>query len=332
MTTPPFTIYAGDREQKSASAESIGKHRLFQTPDPSSFIPSRELVDALNVALHLGQPLLLTGEPGTGKTQFAYSVAWELGFESPLKFETKSNSESRDLFYTYNSIGRFHAAQTNEGSQQSVDYLSYNALGLAILLANDPESVSDLLPTGFEHTGGRRSVVLIDEVDKAPRDFPNDILNEVEGMYFRIPELGNRAVRARDDLHPIVIITSNSERHLPDAFLRRCIYHHIEFPDRDTLEQIVLAHFDGDGLEGTGLLQDAVSLFFQFRAEPSIRKKPATAELLGWLHAVRRKLAAETPQDIAQAFESTLGCIAKTPEGQEAARSMVRQWATQNKP
>lgn len=325
-----YRIYTGTKQQAYSEPVEIPATRLFRQPHPDRYLPSAELIDAMNVALHLGQPLLLTGEPGTGKTQFAYSVAWELGFGEPLKFETKSNSEARDLFYAYNSIGRFHAAQTKEGSQRSVDYITYNALGLAILCANEPSAVAPLLPADFEYDRRQRSVVLIDEVDKAPREFANDILNEIEGMYFRIPELDNTAVTADASNQPIVIITSNSEQHLPDAFLRRCVYHHIEFPAREELEEIVLAHLADTVAEHDKLLKDVMTLFYRFRDEPRIRKTPATAELLGWLYAIHRNLSSDPSIDVGDAFESTIGCIAKTPEGQEVARDMVNQWIAKN--
>src|SRR5262249_52414736 len=179
-----------------------GSRRAEQTK-PEGYLADAGLVDAVNVALLLGQPLLLTGEPGTGKTQLAYSLAWELGLDEPLKFETKSTSTASDLFYTYNALGHFHAAQCGEASRRALDYLTYNALGIAILRANDESSVRAYLPDDFRHGGRRRSVVLIDEIDKAPRDFPNDLLNEVEAMYFRIPELSNALIAAHPAMHPI---------------------------------------------------------------------------------------------------------------------------------
>ena len=164
-------------------------------------------------------------------------MAEELGFGEPLKFETKSNSSSRDLFYYYDTVGRFHAAQTREDTASPLDYITYNALGAAILRANEIDHVKDWLPPDFFHPGKSRSVVLIDEVDKAPRDFPNDILNEIEHLYFRVPELGNIQIRAPKDMQPLVVITSNSEKHLPDAFLRRCIFYHIAFPEQRSAQR-----------------------------------------------------------------------------------------------
>jgi MoxR-like ATPase len=180
--------------------------------DPREYRRDPGLADAVNVALLLRQPLMVTGEPGTGKTVLAASVAFELGLAAPLAFETKSTSQARDLFYTFDALGRFTAKEFGSGTGRAADYISFNALGEAIVLANEPEAVRDVLPTGFVHPGKRRSVVLIDEVEKAPRDFPNDILNEIERMYFRIPEFGNRAVAADPDYYPILLMTNNSEK------------------------------------------------------------------------------------------------------------------------
>jgi MoxR-like ATPase len=261
--------------------------RLMQT-DPSAmlradhYVAPSELVSAVNVALTLGQPMLLTGEPGTGKTQLAYHVAWELGFGDVLRFDTKSNTESRDLLYTFDTIARFHAAQSGT-EMDSRRYLRFNALGRAILLASTPADVGDLLSDSDVDTP-RRSVVLIDEVDKAPRDVPNDILSELETMSFRVPELGQREFRAASHLRPVVFLTSNSEKALPDAFLRRCVYYNIPFPSHEILERIVAARLGARYRQGHRLLRDALELFSLLR-EPglNLRKPPATAELLAWL-------------------------------------------------
>jgi hypothetical protein len=148
------------------------------------------------------------------------------------------------LFYAYDAVQHFRAVQTG-AAKQAIDFITWNAVGLAILRSREAHEVRDLFSDGFEHGGKRRSVVLIDEIDKAPRDFPNDLLNEIENSYFRVPELENRRIDAAEDLLPVLVLTSNSEKNLPDAFLRRCIFYNIPFPDRDRLVEIVTARLGG---------------------------------------------------------------------------------------
>jgi MoxR-like ATPase len=296
--------------------------------DPAGYRPDPGLVNAVNVALLLNRPLLLTGEPGTGKTQLAYSVAWQLATRGLLnvatarveKFETKSASVARDLFYLFDTLRMFQAAQL-KGSVNSLDYLTYNALGAAILNALPRERLEGIAPPDFRYTGPTRSVVLIDEVDKAPRDFPNDLLNEIEHMYFRVPELGNVQIGGEDlpdALRPIVIITSNSERNLPDPFLRRCIYYDIPFPTEDELKEILLLRVPSLRGAGSRLMDDATDFFLKVRNENLARRRISPAELIQWLQFVLSRGAdAGAPLKAAAdvALEG-LGALTKDPADQ----------------
>lgn len=261
---------------------------------PKNYIAGEGLRNAVNVALALGQPLLITGEPGTGKTQLADSIAWELGLPL-LEFHTKTTSTAADLFYRYDALLRFQDAQMPEKKRLNIDdYITYEALGRAILLTRPPEEVKEYLPVeevkkhlpeNREWTGPMRSVVLIDEIDKAPRDLPNDVLNEIERMRFTVKETG-AAFEAEKRLRPILVLTSNSEKNLPDAFLRRCVYYHIPFPLREQLKEIVQKRF-GERADFTpGFIDAAMDRFFEIR-ELALKKKPATAEFLGWLRILQ---------------------------------------------
>ncbi|MFM9847491.1 MAG: AAA family ATPase, partial [Hyphomicrobiaceae bacterium] len=283
------------RATEPRRAEQIPTLDRARLDDPRTYIPSADLVEAVNVALVLGMPLLLTGEPGTGKTQLATALG--AAFSCPVhKFETKSTSAARDLFYSFDALSAFKADKSVDPRQ----FVRYLALGRAILDAFPAEEVTGLIPppgtSDYKHAGPRRSVVLIDEVDKAPRDFPNDVLNEIERLYFRVPELQNAASPGADGetrgvpktYRPIVILTSNSEKGLPDPFLRRCVYFDIPFPDQTQMGEIVAAHL-GELRSDSPLLADALDLFYSLRADSrrtQMRKQPSTAELLNWLQVL----------------------------------------------
>ncbi|HMI89946.1 MAG TPA: MoxR family ATPase [Polyangiales bacterium] len=317
--------------------------------DPRGYIADPGLVHAVNTALLLGKPMLITGEPGTGKTQLAASVALQLGYGEPMSFVAKSISQSQDLFYGFDALARLKSG-ANEPHRPSgappgprpvepgaVEFIRYNALGMAILFANEPDRVRHLLPSGMKHPGKRRSVVLIDEVDKAPRDFPNDLLFELEHMAFRVPEL-NAFVQAEPELRPVVIITSNSERGLPDPFLRRCVYHDIEFPDRDRLQEILLARLGKELDADFG--RAALDLFAVLRADGlRLSKKPSTAELIGWMIALLRHAtlvkdgselatrALRNPLSRPETAKQTLGALIKSREDRKQALPEVERWA-----
>lgn len=217
----------------------------FPTPfterykDAQGFDPGADLIAAVNVALILGQPLLLTGAPGCGKTSVGGWLSWQLGLGDPLVHNVKSTTPGRSLLYEFDELGRFRDAQPNRSPQPDREYLRFNALGLAILLSAAPNTPSgkasvELLGSAqlpdLASRLGQRHVVLIDELDKAPRDTPNDLLFEIERMEFAVSEVRSRVI-GDPARRPIVVITSNTEKMLPEPFLRRCVFHHISPPD-----------------------------------------------------------------------------------------------------
>ena len=328
-----YPFYEGQGSRKEGPVE-LPKSRRAEMLDPSRYLADPGLVDACNVALLLSQPLLLTGKPGTGKTQFAASLAWELNLDDPLKFETKSTSESQDLFYTYDALKRFQDIQTGTAADSPLPYIRYGPLGEAILRSNQPSLVSGITPREFHHPEPQRSIVLIDEIDKAPRDFPNDILNELERSYFRVRELGNEVIAANPELLPIVILTSNSEKDLPDAFLRRCIFYDIPFPDRDRLVSILENRLGVHAAGSSPFFDAALDLFEELRApESGLKKPPATAELLGWVTALRGLPdAGENPLADRSRALTTLGSLIKNTNDIALARPIVEDWAVAQQP
>jgi MoxR-like ATPase len=263
----------------------LPKPAITQLYGPDRYIPNDDLIEAINTAILLGQPLLLTGEPGCGKTEVGNFVAWKLGLSEALRFDIKSTTTARDLFYIPDTIARFHAAHESGGSVDPLRFLKFQALGLAILYANEPSTVRSFLPTVL-HPGRRRSVVLIDEIDKAPLDVPNDLLMEIENMQFYVPEI-SKTIVADKDMRPIVIITSNSERVLPGPFLRRCIYYDLPFPSPDELKRIAEARIS-DLPRDFDLIGEALAVFSYARGL-ELQKKPGTAELLSFILALRSR-------------------------------------------
>ncbi len=234
--------------------------------DPATYIPSEGLENAVNVALALGKPLLLTGEPGTGKTQLANHVAYIFDLGDPIIFNAKTTSSVKDLFYQYDALAHFQYSQTSQvpltHEEVEARFIRYVGLGKAI-------------------KEGRRAVVLIDEIDKAPRDLPNDVLFELEKLSFAVPEV-NQFYQVERQNRPIIILTSNSEKNLPDAFLRRVAYYHIPFPNKTALLEILQAKFKGYAANDLEVL---IRHFEEIRnnRKTKLQKNPATAELINWV-------------------------------------------------
>jgi MoxR-like ATPase len=278
-----WRITKDSQQARDERWRALPKPAVTKLYGPDRYIASDNLIEAINTAILLGQPLLLTGEPGCGKTEVGNFVAWKLGLKEALRFDVKSTTTARDLFYIPDTIARFHAAHEAKGNIDPLRFIKFQALGKAILYANDAAAVASFLPEN-EHPGRRRSVVLIDEIDKAPPDVPNDLLMEIENMQFYIPEI-SRTVVADKDMRPVVIITSNSERVLPGPFLRRCIYYDLPFPNRDELRQIAEARIT-DLPRDFDLVGDALTVLVHVR-KLDLQKKPGTAELLSFLLALQ---------------------------------------------
>ncbi len=222
------------------------------------YIASRDLEVAVNAAVALQRPLLVKGEPGTGKTVLAHEIANSLGHPL-IEWHVKSTTKAQQGLYEYDAVSRLRDGQL--GDERVKDIGNYIVRGK--------------LWEAFE--SGEQTVVLIDEVDKADIEFPNDLLLELDRMQFFVYET-RQTIKAKH--RPIVLITSNNEKELPDAFLRRCFFHYIRFPDRETMEQIVQAHYPDIKQD---LAREALTVFFKIREVPGLKKKPATSELLDWL-------------------------------------------------
>jgi MoxR-like ATPase len=224
----------------------------------ASYIATRDLEVAVNAAIALERPLLVKGEPGTGKTVLAEEVAKALGLNL-IQWHIKSSTKAAQGLYEYDAVARLRDGQLGEAKVHDIrNYIKRGKLWEAF-------------------TAEQPTVLLIDEIDKADIEFPNDLLQELDRMEFFVYETAETVKAKR---RPIVLITSNNEKELPDAFLRRCFFHYIRFPDKEVMEKIVAAHYPDIKRE---LVREALTLFYDMREVPGLKKKPATSELLDWL-------------------------------------------------
>jgi MoxR-like ATPase len=230
----------------------------MQFEGTSAYVAEKDLTVAVNAAIKLERPLLVKGEPGTGKTELAIQIAQALGLDL-IEWSVKSTTKAQQGLYEYDAVSRLRDSQLGDERVNDVaNYIRHGKLWEAF-------------------AADRKTVLLIDEIDKADIEFPNDLLQELDRMEFFVYETG-QTIRARH--RPIVIITSNNEKELPDAFLRRCFFHYIRFPDMETLQRIVDVHYPGIK---QALVREALTQFYEVRETAGLKKKPSTSEALDWI-------------------------------------------------
>ena len=344
--------------------------RLLPLGHPAAYEAGTDLIDAVNTALLLRKPLLVTGKPGTGKTELAERIAYEFDLGAVLRFEAQSLSEANDLFYRFDYIAQLVASKLVESDRARpedadvMNFVQWGPLGNAILrsvpglerqLREEAQLRSPargaLLGKTFgtpatapsapaEMTRAVQSVVLIDEIDKASRDFPNDLLNGIDRMEFRVRELGSRVVKGagRDSpFHPIVIVTSNSERDLPHPFMRRCVFVHIKDPSRELMATIVRKRVFGnsklppEGKDGLPpLYSRLLDLFIDLRDKGELRYPIGTSEMLDLATAAQRRGidGHSADKSVIDRLVGAVSAIAKHPEDRERVAARLQGLTT----
>ena len=273
---------------------------IYLNNNPVDYVADDGLIRALEIAIALGKPLLISGEPGTGKTKLADFAAMQLAgqtggqpnafLDKPFVFNTKSTSVSTDLFYFYDAVSHFRSQHAETSTEQ---FIELKPMGLAIAQThglNSPDldmirKLNNLSPEWIK-PDPRSSVVLIDEIDKAPREFPNDLLNEIENYRFDIKEMNASVTRCPGECRILVIMTSNSEKNLPNAFLRRCVFYHISFPDKEKLLAIAKKRLTINNGTYDDLILKAIDEFNSIRSR-AVNKKPSTSEFLDWINLLQ---------------------------------------------
>ena len=337
-----------------AGEEGVTDH--IEYPDhPANYRAGDALVDAVNTAIAIGKPLLLTGNPGTGKSQLAERIAWEFNLSPVLRFEAQSLSEANDLFYRFDLVGhlaavRLYQTAVNAAIESELtqhlrskpretlpeNFVKMGPLGEAILRSR-PRDYPKLFEAAFspekvEQAIARPSVVLIDEIDKASRDFPNDLLNGIDRLEFTVRELGLGTMTVSSELRPIVIITSNSERDLPPAFLRRCAFFHIDDPKEPELAKIIAQKFFRQRDSSAGrppelppFYRELLARFMEFRdTNPDgLQYRPGTAEIINWTDALlHREVSADA--DMRQQLEDLKGTTSTVSKHRDDQENLIR--------
>lgn len=294
----------------------------------------------IEMAYELNKPLLVSGKPGTGKTQMAHSFAAknEQGVNLVFQFNTKSNSAFTDILYSYDAIGHFRTTRMESEKKKVENFIKLEALGKAIVLAKGIESDvfqteewQTIIKNSFrkEEIKAVKTIVLIDEIDKAPRDFPNDLLNEMDNYEFTIKEIENGTISFKNDLDKkkniLVILTSNDEKNLPDAFLRRCLFYYILPPDITRLTEIVNEKLTNNNIniskyqKSETWLDEKMKLFNRLIENQKIEKKPSTAECIEWIVWLSNK------DNTNENLKRSLNILFKKVQDQELANAMLNQ-------